>query len=66
MVGFPLGMYLFGFLVAMPVFNLAYMRTHGARWLAAIAVTILLPAVMWAMLELLLKVELYRGLFFGG
>ncbi len=61
-VGFFLAIYLLGFIIAIPLFILSYMKSHGTRWLVAIIWTILLPAFIYGLFELTLKVTLYRGL----
>ncbi len=63
--GFFLAIYLLGFIIAIPVFILAYMKSHGTRWLAAIAFAILSPLVIYGVFELALRVILYRGLLFS-
>ena len=62
-VGFFLVIYLLGFIIAIPLFIISYMKTHGMRWLTAIAFTILTPLLIYGIFELALGVDLYRGLF---
>ena len=61
-VGFFLAIFLLGFLIAIPIFILAYMKLHGTRWLVAIAFAILTPLLIYGIFELALAVILYRGL----
>ncbi len=63
-VGFALGIYLLGFLVAIPIFMLAYMRWLGTRWLTVIISAIVTPAILYGLFEIALKTVLYRGLLF--
>lgn len=65
-VGFALASYLFGFLISIPVFTLAYFKQRGRSWLKATIFTVILLAIMYGGFELGFKVELYRGLIFGG
>lgn len=64
LAGYFLAIYLFGFLVAIVILVLAYMRTHNGRWLAAISLAILLPVLAYTLFDLLLNIELYQGLVF--
>ncbi|MFC1907309.1 tripartite tricarboxylate transporter TctB family protein [Chloroflexota bacterium] len=61
-VGFVLGLYFLGFLIAAPLFILSYMRWLRTRWHVTIICAILAPAILYAVFEVALKVELYRGL----
>jgi len=60
--GFFLAIYLLGFIIAIPLFILAYMKLHGTRWLVAIAFAIIIPILIYGIFELALGVILYRGL----
>ncbi len=60
--GFLLIIYLLGFLVAIPSFIIAYMKSHGTRWLVAITSAILTTVLIYVLFELALGVILYRGL----
>ena len=64
LAGFTLAIYLLGFLISIPVFVLAYMKSHGVRWLVAIVSAILTGALIYGVFELVLIVTLYRGLLF--
>lgn len=64
-VGFFLGIILFGFLVAMPLFVLGYMKKNGVNWLPALSATVLTSAFIYVMFEVALNVVLYRGLVFS-
>jgi len=64
-VGFFVAIYLLGFIIAIPLFILAYMKAHGTRWLAAITFAILTPTIIYGIFELALGVVLYRGLLFA-
>lgn len=61
---FVLASYLLGFIPAMLLVTFFYTRTHGVGWLTSILMTILIPAIIWVIFELALKVILYRGLIF--
>ena len=63
-VGFFLAISLLGYLIAIPLFILSYMKSHGIRWGIAIILTILAPLLAYGIFELALGVELYRGLLF--
>lgn len=59
--GFVLGIYLLGFMVALPLFTLFYVRWLGARWLTAMVSAVVFTAVIYGLFELALKITLYRG-----
>jgi hypothetical protein len=63
-IGLFLAIWLLGFMVTIPLFILAYMKSHGIRWLAAITFAVIVTALSYGVFELLLRVELYRGLFY--
>ncbi len=63
-VGFFLAIYLLGFIIAIPLFILSYMKSHGTGWLTTIIFTILTPVLIYGIFELALKVDLYPGLLF--
>lgn len=57
--------YLFGFLIAMPVFILAYMKCHGGgSWLESIITAITASGVIYVVFVLLLEADLYEGKLF--
>ena len=64
-LGFFLAIYLAGFIIAIPLFILAYMKSHGTGWLATIIFTVLTPVLIYGIFELALKVDLYPGLLFA-
>jgi hypothetical protein len=61
---FFLSIYFFGFLISIPVFVLAYMKTFGTRWLVAIIFAVLTPAIIYVVFERAMGVDLYRGALF--
>ncbi|MBI2831877.1 MAG: tripartite tricarboxylate transporter TctB family protein [Chloroflexi bacterium] len=63
--GFFLAIYLVGFTIATLLFVLAYIKAHGAKWLTAIIFTIITLAVVYGVFEVVLKMSLYKGLFFA-
>lgn len=62
LVGFSLAIYLLGFIIAIPLLILAYMKSHGGRWFAAVAFAILTTVLVWVIFEFILHIALYRGL----
>ena len=63
-VGFVLGIYLLSFMIAIPIFILAYMKSHGVGWIRAIIFAVLIAAIVYGVFEFALQVELHRGLLF--
>jgi len=60
--GFFLGIYLLGFLIAIPLFILSYMKWLGTGWRVAITFTLIIPAIIYSAFEVGLHIDLYRGL----
>ena len=63
-VGFFLAIYLLNFIIAIPLFTLAYMKTHGTRWRVAITSAIVITVLIYVIFELALDLNLYQGLLF--
>ncbi|MFC1979563.1 tripartite tricarboxylate transporter TctB family protein [Chloroflexota bacterium] len=63
-VGFFLAIYLFGFIVAIPLLILSYMKSYGVGWLVSIILTVVIPVLIYVAFELVLRVDLYPGLLF--
>ena len=59
--GYLFSIYLVGLVIAIPVFVFAYMKTHGIKWSTTVIWTILCTVAIYGVFELLLEVELYRG-----
>ena len=58
------GVVLFGFLVGGPVVVFAFLRwAQGERTVVAAALALLCPAVIFSVFEVLLEIEVFRGLF---
>jgi len=62
-IGFFLGIYLVGFLAAMALFILAYLKLHGRRWLISIIMAVTVTLFSYATFYLL-GVDSYPGLLF--
>ena len=61
-LGFGLAIILVGFFIAIPLFVLGYMKTHGIGWLTAIIYAAVLTVAVWGIIELGFNIILYRGL----
>ncbi len=61
-VGFFFAIYLLGFLAAIALSLLVYMRMQGRQWLSAIVFTVLFSLCIYLVFELALKSDLYPGL----
>ena len=62
MIGFLLAIAFFGFLTAILLFGIAYMRTHGVNWQKSCLISVLMFIVIYALFAKMLEVELYPGL----
>jgi hypothetical protein len=56
------GVYLFGFLVAIPLWLLVYLWKQGYRWWKALLIGVILTAICYAVFTVILQIELYPGL----
>ncbi|MFH1003529.1 MAG: tripartite tricarboxylate transporter TctB family protein [Chloroflexota bacterium] len=65
-VGFSLGVYLVGFVIAMPVFVFSYLKSKGRGWLISAVLAVLTIALIYGMFQIGLRSSLYRGILFGG
>ncbi|MFC2008347.1 tripartite tricarboxylate transporter TctB family protein [Chloroflexota bacterium] len=63
-VGFFLGILMFGFVIGIVLFVFSYMKTHGTRWLVAAIFAVVTTAVLYGVFDFLLGVDLYQGLIF--
>ncbi len=64
MGGFLLITYLLGFPIAIPLYILAYMMSHGTSWLVAASCGIGTSAAVYCLFGLALGMDLHRGLVF--
>ncbi|MFC2067867.1 tripartite tricarboxylate transporter TctB family protein [Chloroflexota bacterium] len=63
-VGFIIVIYLLGFLIAIPIFLLLYLKTHGARWRVAISIAGITTGTIYSVFIVALNVHLYKGFLF--
>lgn len=61
MVGFGLTIYLVGFIIAIPFYICAYMKSHGARWPVSIMTAVSMSAFCYVVFVLVLEMNLYPG-----
>lgn len=62
MIGFAVAIFLLGFLVAIPLFVILYMRAHGANWPISFLISAATLVVMYVLFSAVLEVTLYPGL----
>lgn len=60
-LGFCAALYLFGFIVSMPLFTIIYLKTHDNSWTFSIGVSIAVWAVFFSFFVFGLKVSIYPG-----
>jgi len=60
------GIYLFGFLIAIPIFVFTYLKLNKRGWLMSICITVVMELFIYGVFARLLQVDLYPGLIFGG
>lgn len=61
---FFFGIYLFGFIVTIPLFVLSYMKTQGTGWPMSIIFSVITIIFIYGIFEFGLKVNLYPGVIF--
>ncbi len=64
-LGFFLAYSLLGYVVAIFVLLLSYTKSYGSRWTSATIMAILYSAVTYAIFDIGLSVDLYKGLVLG-
>lgn len=64
MAGFLLAVYLFGVVVAIPLFIVSYLKCHGRGWLTTIMLAAGTTAFIYVIFIRLLHEELHRGVLF--
>lgn len=62
MVGFVLGIYLLGLVIAGGVFVFSYSKSHGTNWIISTVLTVLTFAFAYGVFEVALRMPLYKGL----
>lgn len=63
-LGFFLAIYSLGFVVAIPLYILAYMKFNGISWTITIVSSAAASAMIYWTFEIVLQLDLYRGLLF--
>ncbi len=61
-VGFALAIFLLGFMIAIPLFIISYLKAHGRRWLTAIVMAAVMTVVSYGIFGYFLEIRLYPGL----
>jgi hypothetical protein len=65
LVGLFIAIFIFGFLIAIPVFLFAYLMVYKTRWYVALSITVITSGILYAVFVVLLKVSVYKGLIFA-
>jgi hypothetical protein len=60
-LGFSVAVYLVGFIVSIPLFIIAYLKTHHTGWFITIVYAAIITVVIYVVFELGLDIVLYRG-----
>lgn len=61
-VGIVIAIYLLGFLIAIPLFVLSYIKWAGKRWRTAVIFSASTAAIIYYGFSILLRIRLYEGL----
>lgn len=61
---FALVLWLFGFVVGLPLFLLAYVKMHGEKWRWALILPAMMFVIVYVGFVIVLKSPLYEGLLF--
>jgi hypothetical protein len=65
LVGLFVAVYIFGFLIAIPVFLFAFMMVYKTRWYVALSITVITSGILYTVFVVLLRVSVYKGLIFA-
>ncbi|MFC1903057.1 tripartite tricarboxylate transporter TctB family protein [Chloroflexota bacterium] len=65
-IAFMLGIYLLGFIIAIPLFTFSYLKWRRRSWISAIVFSGAMLASIYGIFSLGLKVPLFEGVIFGG
>ena len=65
MGGFIIAIYLFGMLFSVPLFGIAYMRSHGATWFMSVLIAVALVVFCVGLFTYILDMRLYEGIIFN-
>lgn len=60
-LGFTAGIYLVGFILAVVLFILAFMKLHGTKWTVTVACAAVTAAAIYLIFTVVLRVHLYPG-----
>jgi Ca2+/Na+ antiporter len=63
LVGLIAMIYLFGFLIAIPVFLIVFLKLHSTGWIKTLLVTAITGGIIYGLFEAFLERELWRGYF---
>lgn len=64
LLGFPLAIFLLGFLLAIPLFVFCYVKLRGRSWIVSIATASTTTLLVYVIFELALKANLWNGIVF--
>ena len=62
--GMALTIWFLGLVIALPLFNFIYIKTHGERWFWAMILSFIMLAIVYVGFGLLLHMPLYKGFLF--
>ena len=60
-LGFSVGIFLFGFIIAIPIFLLSYMKWLGIRWSVSLVFSVLTTGVSYYLFQVAMSVDFYPG-----
>ena len=60
------GIYLFGFRIAIPLFSFLYLKWRGWGWVTAVVFAAAMAGFAYGVFEIGLKAQLFEGIIFGG
>ncbi len=64
-LGATLSVYLLGFIAAITLFILAYLKTQGRSWQVSLAVAVITSALIYGIFQFTLGFELYEGIIYN-
>ncbi len=58
-------LYVFGFLITIPLFTISYLKSHGETWRFSVGLSVMVWGIFFVTFVFGLNVSLYKGILFS-
>jgi hypothetical protein len=65
-ISFYVMIFLFGYLIAIPIFVIAFLKTNRRSWLSTMIITVLVSGLAYGGFQLGMRADFFEGIVFGG